>query len=171
MWLSTTLYGPLGADLFVDRGRLAPNIAYHGSVDPLRVPALMAVHDVLVLPTRFDGEGYPGVVIEAFQSGLPVVVTGLSPVSEIAVDGVNALVLPTGSAAELAAAIDRLSGDPWLWRRLSCGASESGDAYRTAAQVRQLAAWCAAHASAGFAPRSLSSKSHESETRGRACGG
>jgi len=82
--------------------------------------------DVMVFPTRFPGEGYPGAVIEAFPRGIPVIATAWRAVPEIVNDGVNGLLVdPDNVARELPQAMLRLAEDPQLYERLSAGALES----------------------------------------------
>ena len=40
-------------------------------------------YDVLILPTYFSGEGYPGAIIEAYSLGLPVLTTHWKAIPEI----------------------------------------------------------------------------------------
>lgn len=67
------VYGPL-IDVSEDELRRA-GATYHGIVQPSDVSNLMARHDLLVFPTRYPGEGYPGVLVEAALVGLPVLAT------------------------------------------------------------------------------------------------
>ena len=62
-----------------------------------------AEYDVLVLPTFWKGEGYPGVIIEAFSVGLPVVATNLPGISEM-IDSQSGILVPPHSASTLAKA-------------------------------------------------------------------
>lgn len=118
-----------------------PNAAYGGIVAPARVPEIMEAHDALVLPTRYANEGYPGVVIEAFQMGLPVVVTRRPPLSELVTEGEDGLFVEIGSSDSIVAAVARLCSDDVLFRRLRNGALKSGERYRNdraAAMIEDL---------------------------------
>lgn len=50
-------------------------IEYGGIIDMKDVYKKLSENDVLVLPTRYPGEGLPGSIIEAYIAGLPVVVS------------------------------------------------------------------------------------------------
>ena len=110
-------------------GRL-PNAQYGGIVPPERVPEVMEAHDALVLPTRYAGEGYSGVVIEAFQMGLPVIVTRHPSLTELVTEDSNGVLVSPGSVDSLVDAVTRLCSDDALFRRLREGARRSGERYR-----------------------------------------
>lgn len=75
---------------------------------------------IFVLPSRF--EGMPNALLEAMGFGLASVVTDASPGPlELVEPGVTGLVVRTGDAAALAAALQQLVEDPDLQRR--CGAA------------------------------------------------
>jgi glycosyltransferase involved in cell wall biosynthesis len=80
---------------------------------------LYAASDVLVVPsiaTRTFREPWGLVVNEAMNAGLAVIASDAvgAAAGGLVRDGVNGLVVPAGDAATLAAAIERLSGDPEL---------------------------------------------------------
>lgn len=68
------------------------NISYNGTLKPSEVYDILAEHDVLLLPTYWKGEGYPGVIIESLALGLPVIATNLRGISEILNDRSGILV-------------------------------------------------------------------------------
>jgi glycogen(starch) synthase len=81
----------------------------------------LACADLFALPSREEQSGSLA-VIEALQDGLPVVASGVDGLLEDLTDGEDALLVPPGNAAALAAALERLLGDPGLRRRLGgCG--------------------------------------------------
>ena len=119
-----------------------PNVTYGGPVPPDRVPAVLEAHDALVFPSRYAGEGYPGVIVEAFQMGLPVIVTPLGPLRELVTNGEDGLFVAIGSVESLVDAIARLTGDDRLFRRLRAGAQATGELYRSDRAAARLEAFC-----------------------------
>lgn len=69
--VTLTMHGPL-EDVTLDEIS-APNVTYAGAIATEEVAIAMAAHDVLLFPTTHPGEGYAGTLIEAAQSGLPII--------------------------------------------------------------------------------------------------
>jgi hypothetical protein len=116
-------------------------VDYVGAIDSADVPRVLAAHDALVFPSRHDGEGMPGVVIEALQSNLPVIATRWRALPELVEDGRNGLLVAPGDIGGLAAAIAGLANDPQLYARLAEGARETGERFRAGPWHAQLEAW------------------------------
>jgi len=58
-------------------------------------------YDVLILPTFYQGEGYPGVIIEAYSLGLPVITTNWKAIPEIVENRKTGLLIEPRSTAAL----------------------------------------------------------------------
>ncbi len=116
------LFGPLDeytAEELEQRG--LGRIHYRGCLTHEEVDAALWNYDCLVLPTHHPGEGYPGVIAEAFAHGLPVVTTRWLAIPEIVDDSCGILIEP-GDTAAFVAALTVLHRDVGLWRRLRQGA-------------------------------------------------
>ena len=72
--------------------------------------------DILVLPSY--SEGFPRVIVEAMSQGLPVIATKVGGIPHRLGDEVHALLVPPGSARELASAIEKMMADGELRRSL-----------------------------------------------------
>ena len=107
-----------------------PRATYGGMLDHADVPRVLSEHDLLLFPSYMPSETYPGVIVEAFQSGVPVVATPIGGVPEIVEHEANGLLAEPRSAASLQAAIQRLIDDPDLYRRLCAGARRQGEFFR-----------------------------------------
>jgi glycosyltransferase involved in cell wall biosynthesis len=80
---------------------------------PGRVPdvaAWLRRAPVLVHPVRWEGFGLA--LLEAMLASLPVVATRVSSIPEIVADGETGLLVPPDDAPALAAAVNRVLGDP-----------------------------------------------------------
>jgi glycosyltransferase involved in cell wall biosynthesis len=80
-----------------------------GHVDGVQLERLYREADVLVLPSYYDVWGL--VVNEAQVHGLPVIASDeVGAAADLVDDGVNGLVVPTGSSAALARAMNEIAG-------------------------------------------------------------
>jgi glycosyltransferase involved in cell wall biosynthesis len=125
--ISIDLYGPLdsqdapglGLDRLTDRSRAT----YQGIISPEEVPSVVREYDCLLLPTTWRTEGHPGVILEAFSVGMPVIATAWNGIPELVNESCGVLVEP-GSGQSLRDAILNMHGDPAAWERMRTGAME-----------------------------------------------
>ena len=100
------------------------------------VPALMRAADVIVHASVLP-EPFGRVVVEGMLAGRPVIATRAGGITEIAEDGVTALLVPPDDASALAAAIQRLRDDPALAARLAAaGQTHAREHFTVASMVR-----------------------------------
>lgn len=83
------LYGPLDMKISLDN---VPNIKYCGVIPPGEVQKVLVDYNVLLLPTYWKDEGYPGILIEAMSVGMPMIVTNIGGICELVTEK-NALVV------------------------------------------------------------------------------
>lgn len=114
-------------------------ISLPGACSNDALAARFAIADVFVAPyvPRPDGDkdGIPTSLVEAMASGVPIVASAVGAVDEAVRDGREALLVPPGDVAALAAAIERLLDDPALGQRLATAAAARFDADFDAARV------------------------------------
>lgn len=91
-----------------------------GVVPPSDVPAWLSRMDVAAAPYPVFSDFYfsPLKIFEYMAAGLPVISSRVGDLPGIVRDGVNGILCAPGDAVALAAALDRLRGDPALCRRL-----------------------------------------------------
>ena len=116
-----------------------PRATYGGVLEPEEAPRIFAEHDLLLFLSYMGSEGTPGVVIEAFQCGVPVVATSIGGVPEQVEHEKSGLLVAPRSVPELKAAIQRLIDDPALYRRLCAGARQRGEFFRSGRHFDRLA--------------------------------
>ncbi len=122
------IYGPVSpasAERFHDEVARTENATYGGTLEPDEAIRALSEHDALVLPTYYQGEGHPGVVIEAMIAGIPVISTHHRSIPELIEDGVNGLLMAPRDVHALTAAIHRLDQDRELTAELSQGSWQS----------------------------------------------
>jgi glycosyltransferase involved in cell wall biosynthesis len=91
------------------------------------LPELLRNHHIKLLPTTF--EGFSVSLLEAMACGLAPVTTTTPGPMEVVHDGVNGLLVPPRDSEALAAALERLVGDPELLARLRSAAHETVQQY------------------------------------------
>jgi glycosyltransferase involved in cell wall biosynthesis len=89
------------------------------------VPALLAAADVVVVPSRWEGQ--PLIVQEALRAGRPLVASRTGGIPDLTGEDAAVLV-PPGDVAALAAAVLAVLDDPGLAARLSEAARARGAA-------------------------------------------
>ncbi len=80
-------------------------LEYKGIVNPNDITETLLNYDFLLLPSYHNGEGYPGVVIEAMSVGVPSIATDWQSIPEIVKNNVNGILIPIKSSSELLKAI------------------------------------------------------------------
>ena len=60
-----------------------------------------AHYDIMVFPTYWQGEGFPGVVVDALIAGLPVLASDWNLNSEVIDDGITGYLIPARDATKL----------------------------------------------------------------------
>jgi glycosyltransferase involved in cell wall biosynthesis len=75
------IYGPIFTKKYTDEYFKDYKANYLGSLAPQKVLEKLKEYDVIVLPSY--QEGYPGIFIEAFSFGVPILTTTLAPIMEI----------------------------------------------------------------------------------------
>ena len=113
---------------------------YGGVLRPCDIANVMTQHDVLLLPSYFDSEGYPGIILEALQCGIPVISTWWRSIPEVVEHEKSGLLVEPRSPAALKHAILRLMRNPELYERLCRGAQERGEYFRSGVWYDRMAA-------------------------------
>ncbi len=112
-----TLAGELG---------ISDRIVWKGSMDQRDVLAHYRDSDLFALACRItadgDRDGLPNVLVEAASQRLVAVSTTVSGISELFVDGENALLVESEDAEALSIALQRVMTDPDLRERLGAAA-------------------------------------------------
>ena len=126
-----SIYGPVMPNTDMSLLEDHPNATYRGILAPYEVPAVIVQHDVLLLPTYWESEGYPGIILEALQCGRPVITTRWESIPEVVEDERSGLLIEPRSAVAVKQAILRIVNDPDLYRRLCMGARVRGEIFRS----------------------------------------
>ncbi|MCP5114421.1 MAG: glycosyltransferase family 4 protein [bacterium] len=121
--------GPVGWSAAKTLARLdsgLPGVRYLGYVAEQDLPALTAGAVVFVYPSLYEGFGFP--VAQAMAAGVPVIVSNVSSLPEVAGDA--GVLIDPHSPAELRAAIERLLDDSSRREELSARAKLHSQSFR-----------------------------------------
>ena len=122
-------------------GEKVGQATYRGELAPARVREVIADSCAVLLPTKAPEEGYPGVLIEAWQVGRPAICTAPGPMGEIVRDGVNAVLLRTGRREEIADAMAEVTEQPERWLQLCESCARWGERFRGTPQLERMESW------------------------------
>jgi colanic acid/amylovoran biosynthesis glycosyltransferase len=131
---------------------LAHRVTLTGPQPQAAVVKAVSEAGVLAMPCVVGGDGnrdgLPTVLLEAMALGTPCVSTDVTGIPEVIEDDRTGLLVGQHDAPALASAIERLLDDPALQLRLAASARRQierhFDGQRTAAELRELFASCAA---------------------------
>jgi len=126
---SIDLYGPLDEYNEGDiNSRGNGRVKYCGFLSHEQVYEIIQDYQCLILPTYHDGEGYPGVIVEAYIHGLPVITTRWLAIPEI-VDSSCGILINPKSPDELVESIKLINSDKVYWKKLSICAKKKAVLY------------------------------------------
>ena len=82
-------------------------VCYKGKIDPSKSVSVLKNYYALLFPTYYQGEGFPGTILDAMASGLPVVASDWKYNGEI-INHMNGVLFETQNIISLANALDCL---------------------------------------------------------------
>ena len=135
------IYGPLESGFSPAVFDDCAAINYCGIIDPEEVPQLLNSYYALLLPTYWISEGYPGVLLEAFSVGLPVITTNWLSIPEI-VDETCGVLIEPGDSEDLFQAMNNLLLDSEHYHALVLGALKMRDLYALEEGVKIFLSYC-----------------------------
>ncbi len=129
------IYGPIIDAKYSKEMFERSGVNYKGALSPEKVVELINSYDVLLLPTFWKGEGYPGVIIEAFSLGLPVVATRLKGIMEMVQEGENGKLIDAKNIQQLFDAVESI--DESNYAQMSQNAFQSFSKFDSKAQTEK----------------------------------
>jgi glycosyltransferase involved in cell wall biosynthesis len=93
--ISLDFYGPVeeGYLMFLNENYIKDDRGnYKGVIIPSNVRKTLSKYDLMVFPTNYYDEGFPGAILDAFSSGLPVLSSNFKYSSEVIQSGYNGFV-------------------------------------------------------------------------------
>lgn len=106
------LYGPISDEKYKDPDYFKNRKAeYHGALRTNDILSTLSKYDILILPTYWETEGYPGIIIEAMSLGMPIVATRIGGIPEMIENGKNGLLVEPHDLKGLRKAILSINSD------------------------------------------------------------
>lgn len=87
--VSIDIYGPIVKDYeqeFTNKIECS-SIRYCGIIEPINVYDVLQKYDLMLFPTKYFTEGFPGSILDAYISGLPVIATHWLNAEEFIIHG------------------------------------------------------------------------------------
>jgi len=109
---------------------------YIGNISHNKFIKKVFEEDVLVFPSSHEGEGYPGIMIEALFLGKPIIATEFRSLPEI-VNG-NGLLIQANDPKVLASAMDKLIRNQDLYKKLSDNAFKHASNFKSSHWIKIL---------------------------------
>ena len=131
--VSIDFYGPIyqpDKDYFFGELKKYDFLAYKGELQPERINETIERYDVMLLPTHYYTEGLPGSVVDAYMSGIPIIVSQWKHAVEFVRDRETGFIIPfeTGEDA-LCEKVELLLEDSELLREMKKKACEEGSRF------------------------------------------
>lgn len=81
------------------------NFDYKGVIPCEKVNNILTEYDVLILPTLWKTEGYPGILMECFNAGIPVIASRIGGIPELIEDGKNGYLIEPDNIQDIVKAV------------------------------------------------------------------
>lgn len=104
-------------------------IRYLGGLSPNKVIDTLSGYNFLCFPTKCEGEGTPGCVIESLIAGTPVISSNFTQSDELLTNGVDSLLYEFNNKEELYKVLKKVALKEVDYKALSDGAKKSGEKF------------------------------------------
>lgn len=87
-------------------------VVYQGVLAPESIQQRLGAYDLMLFPTYYDGEGFPGAILDAFAAGIPVVASDWKYNREVVDEHETGLLFRTGDIDGMVAALKQFIDNP-----------------------------------------------------------
>lgn len=134
--ISVDFYGTIDdsyQQVFSQKVAAAPNAEYKGFLDLRKTENydILADYDAMLFPTYWPGEGFPGIIVDAFIASLPVIATDWAHNREIIEHQQTGIIIPPHSPEALAQQMHHLANAPMEISRMSQNCRDKAKLYDT----------------------------------------
>jgi glycosyltransferase involved in cell wall biosynthesis len=142
--IEVDVFGPLQDGMTKAEFCNTSNVHYRGILEPDAVIETLRRYDVALLPSFHHGEGHPGIVLEAYSAGIPVIATRWRALPEIIDDEVTGLLVEPRDTEDLVRAMRRVVESADLMTRLAEGARVQARRFDSRFWTDRFVSMCAA---------------------------
>lgn len=132
-YITLDLYGLVPASYKKRLGELINQnsgvVCYKGIIDYDKTVETLSDYFVMLFPTYYHGEGFPGNVIDAYNSALPMIATDWLYNADVVLDGKTGLLVSVKNPQELADAILKLYNNRELHLTLAKNSLREAEKY------------------------------------------
>jgi len=133
------IYGPFRGDITERDFAGLKVVRYCGVLEPQEVIPTLQTYGVLLLPSYW--EGYPGVILEAYSAGIPVISTQCGGIPEI-VDETSGILIEPKNSEQLLVAMKKLIADDKLYQSLCHGVAEKREIFSSEEWTNEFVKLC-----------------------------
>ncbi|MCC5912476.1 MAG: glycosyltransferase family 4 protein [Clostridiaceae bacterium] len=115
------VYGPIEDNYIIEFEQIinqSRNIYYNGVLDPDVIISTLSLYDFLIFPTYYEGEGFPGAILDAMTSGVPIVASDWKYNSEVLKDGHTGLLFKSKDIEDLIKKMKYLIENPKILNQM-----------------------------------------------------
>ncbi len=149
------VYGPMMEGLGQSDFDGRHHVRYKGILSAEQVMPTMEQYDALIMPTYWPSEGYPGVILEAFHAGLPVICSRWRFLPELVDDSCGFLV-PPRDANQLSQAMSDLVAMPERYQQFCRGAQARAQLFDAEFWGDRFVSFCEALRNGAELPKEVS---------------
>lgn len=135
------IFGPFQEGMTEDDFKGLNIVKYRGFLPSEKVITTLKSYDALVLPSYYKGEGYPGVILEAYAAGIPVIASNWRAIPEI-VDITSGILVEPKNSKMLLIAMIRLIENPDYYRTLRNGVQKKRQQYSLQYWTENFVQYC-----------------------------
>ena len=126
------MYGPIYAQYSQDFQSLLANqtiISYKGILQPEEIYSTLINYDLMLFPTQYFTEGFPGSILDAYIAHLPVIATKWKYAEEFIESGNSGVIVDFENEQEFVTETIKLIQNPDLLKQLKRGAMAQSEKY------------------------------------------
>ena len=114
------IYGPVSDFYKMEFDRLLSesNVAYKGILQPDQIYSVLSRYDLMLFPTKYYTEGFPGSILDSYIAGVPVIVTNWLNAREFVDDGETGFIVEFDNDEQFIERTISLINEPELVKRL-----------------------------------------------------